>query len=277
MPHLRRCVELAAEAVEAGDFPFGSVLVDASATVLAGGSPATTSFEIDQAGSITVTFQDAFPPGLGPAPVTPSAPAVVVANTNMNLPAYRLCTPQDTGGCPKVGAGDTTFPASDWTLTGSTTATPLFPFSSPYAVYAGMCSADDPGAAHASVTVTGAGSASAVLTLPAIVVRLHATNGQSALTEPAPNGQLVITDTGCGIRYMSNPGPSLAASQAELLLNRATPPSATTGLLEYPGMPSGSYPVCYTAGGQAVSTQVTNKGSGVSVDLSQSSMRSGSC
>jgi len=33
--HLRRCVELAAEAVEAGDHPFGSVLVAANGTVLA--------------------------------------------------------------------------------------------------------------------------------------------------------------------------------------------------------------------------------------------------
>ena len=35
LPHLRRCVELAAEAVEAGDFPFGSVLVAVDGTVLA--------------------------------------------------------------------------------------------------------------------------------------------------------------------------------------------------------------------------------------------------
>lgn len=35
LPHLRRCVELAAEAVEAGDFPFGSVLVAADGAVLA--------------------------------------------------------------------------------------------------------------------------------------------------------------------------------------------------------------------------------------------------
>lgn len=35
LPHLRRCVELAAEAVDAGDFPFGSVLVTADGTVLA--------------------------------------------------------------------------------------------------------------------------------------------------------------------------------------------------------------------------------------------------
>ncbi len=34
LPHLRRCVELAAEAVEWGDFPFGSVLVAADGTVL---------------------------------------------------------------------------------------------------------------------------------------------------------------------------------------------------------------------------------------------------
>ena len=35
LPHLRRCVELAAEAVAAGDFPFGSVLVAGDGTVLA--------------------------------------------------------------------------------------------------------------------------------------------------------------------------------------------------------------------------------------------------
>ena len=35
LPHLRRCVELAAQAVAAGDHPFGSVLVAADGTVLA--------------------------------------------------------------------------------------------------------------------------------------------------------------------------------------------------------------------------------------------------
>ena len=30
LAHLRRCVELAAEAVDAGDEPFGSLLVDAA-------------------------------------------------------------------------------------------------------------------------------------------------------------------------------------------------------------------------------------------------------
>jgi len=35
LPYLRRCVELAAEAVEAGDFPFGSALVASDGTVLA--------------------------------------------------------------------------------------------------------------------------------------------------------------------------------------------------------------------------------------------------
>jgi tRNA(Arg) A34 adenosine deaminase TadA len=33
--HLRRCVALAADALQAGDDPFGSVLVDADGTVLA--------------------------------------------------------------------------------------------------------------------------------------------------------------------------------------------------------------------------------------------------
>jgi tRNA(Arg) A34 adenosine deaminase TadA len=35
LPHLKRCVELATEAVDAGDFPFGSVLTAADGTVLA--------------------------------------------------------------------------------------------------------------------------------------------------------------------------------------------------------------------------------------------------
>jgi tRNA(Arg) A34 adenosine deaminase TadA len=35
MPYLRRCVELAAEAVETGDFPFGSVLVAGNGRILA--------------------------------------------------------------------------------------------------------------------------------------------------------------------------------------------------------------------------------------------------
>jgi len=35
LPHLRRCVELAAQAVDAGDYPFGSVLVAADGRVLA--------------------------------------------------------------------------------------------------------------------------------------------------------------------------------------------------------------------------------------------------
>ncbi|WP_309315997.1 nucleoside deaminase [Streptomyces salinarius] len=35
LPHLRRCVDLAAEALEAGDEPFGSVLVGGDGTVLA--------------------------------------------------------------------------------------------------------------------------------------------------------------------------------------------------------------------------------------------------
>jgi len=35
LPHLRRCVELAAEAVDAGDHPFGSVLVAGDGQILA--------------------------------------------------------------------------------------------------------------------------------------------------------------------------------------------------------------------------------------------------
>jgi tRNA(Arg) A34 adenosine deaminase TadA len=43
LPHLRRCVELAAEAVAAGDFPFGSVLVGEDGRVLAEDSAASST------------------------------------------------------------------------------------------------------------------------------------------------------------------------------------------------------------------------------------------
>jgi tRNA(Arg) A34 adenosine deaminase TadA len=67
LPHLRRCVELAAEAVEAGDFPFGSVLTAADGTVLAeernrevtSGDPTRhPEFELARWASVTITSEE---------------------------------------------------------------------------------------------------------------------------------------------------------------------------------------------------------------------------
>ena len=67
LAHLRRCVELAAEAVGAGDFPFGSVLVAADGTVLAedrnrevtAGDPTRhPEFELARWAATNVTPQD---------------------------------------------------------------------------------------------------------------------------------------------------------------------------------------------------------------------------
>jgi len=65
--YLRRCVELAAEAVDAGDFPFGSVLVAADGTVLAedrnrevsAGDPTRhPEFELARWAAVNMTPQD---------------------------------------------------------------------------------------------------------------------------------------------------------------------------------------------------------------------------
>jgi tRNA(Arg) A34 adenosine deaminase TadA len=67
LPHLRRCVELAAQAVDDGDFPFGSVLVGGDGTVLTedrnrevtGGDPTRhPEFELARWAAANLTPQD---------------------------------------------------------------------------------------------------------------------------------------------------------------------------------------------------------------------------
>jgi Tfp pilus assembly protein PilV len=264
-------------------------------SVVAGSVPTSAPFSIDQAGSINATFTTtwpgsgtAAPTGTGTAPVapaTPTAPALIAFNTNMNAPSYRMCTPADTSGCPVVGAQDQAFPASDWSASGIT-ATPLFPFTSKYSVYAGVCPSDDPnvvaGVTDPTATVPQGASAGVGLTLPAMVVRLYsgtsiANNAEEKL--PA-NTKLTVSDDGCNVDYISNL-TTPAAGQAVLPINTTYTVGTTTsatGLLKYPGMPYGHYTVCYTdANNKIYSKSVTNSGSGVIVSLLAGSTVTGTC
>jgi prepilin-type N-terminal cleavage/methylation domain-containing protein len=239
------------------------------ATVSPGTTPASRAFSLDVPGSITTTFTDAFPIAGLTAPATPTAPDVVAFNTNMTGVQYRMCTVDDGATCPAVGNQDTSFPAADWTGTGGqVVASPLFPYTSPYTVYAGSCTNDDPnlvssGAASdssASVTEGGNASPSPAVVLPAMVVKLWSGTAAAPGSEQAlpVAWHVALTDTGCNVEYntANNSAATLPAGQAALPLNAHYPSLGAddTGLLEYPGMPYGAYSVCVDNGSKKVVT-----------------------
>jgi hypothetical protein len=108
-----------------------------------------------------------------------------------------------------------------------------------------------------------------------MVVRLHTgTTVTSASEEALPGGShLVVTDTGCSLRYAGN------SSLLPLLTTITTAAGIDYGLLKNPGMPYGAYTVCYDNGTQHNSATVTNTGSGEVVDLfaGASALSSGVC
>lgn len=237
----------------------------ASPSVTAGSTAsAPTQFQLDAAASAAFTTKVLFPSGLTPnSSAGATVPAVVLFNTNMSAPQYRVCAAADAAGCPIVGHPDSSFASPS-----TSGATSLFPFTSPYSAYAGVCSSDEPalpqnGGTDASLTVTTTPVASAQLTLPAMVVRLHSgTTITSASEEALPVGShLVITDTGCNLRYAGN-------SSLLPLLTTVTRGGATDyGVLQNPGMPYGSYTACYDNGTKHYAATVTNKSPGEVVDL----------
>lgn len=253
----------------------------ASIPVAAGTAPTSASFQVDQAGSITYTIQ--YPSGAAIAPpngLTPMATGVVAFNTNMNLPSYRVCTFTDAT-CPVVGNPDKSFPAADWgTLGSQIVATPVFPFTSPYSVYAGTCSAEDPShvtggpSSDVSATVIGGQNTNATVTVPPMVVKLYSgTSSTPGSEEAVPNGsELLITDP-CGTKYYGylagTTPPAVSAGQGNLPLNPGYPATASvTGLLSYPGLPYGGYTVCYDNGTKHYQpAAITNTGVGETVKL----------
>jgi hypothetical protein len=113
-------------------------------------------------------------------------------------------------------------------------------------------------------------------TLPAMVVKLYSgTSSSPGAEEALPTGaHLVITDSGCGVGYRTanNGLTTVSAGQAALPLNSSYPNLGTndTGILEYPGMPYGTYSVCYDNGKgktYSVPSTVTNSGSGEVVNV----------
>jgi Tfp pilus assembly protein PilV len=128
-------------------------------------------------------------------------------------------------------------------------ADPLFPFSSPDAVYAGGCQANNPnpddvvGApgedALASVQVMAGQVAAAEIQLPSLKLLVLSGTGTGSPGTPVSGASVVLTDTAC------------AAEGQTVKINRTT--DATGGLAD-PGLPWSTYNICVAKSGKASTT-----------------------
>ena len=277
---------------------------DTTTATVASGTTAANAVTVALAtpGAASFSFTDLWPAGVSPAaayaPIATS-PSVVLASGSLSTPSTIICSPQDTSGCPSVLGADSSWTSSAWTTTnnGTWTAMPLAPYT--YAAYAGICSSDEPalptfGATDASTAVTSGATTGTTLALPSIVVRLYGGTGVPGILgallplsplagseQALPSGsKLVITDTGCAEHYVGGPSVAVPSGDSYLPINpspQLTGGANDTGLLGTPGMPYGSYTVCYQNGSKDTQVTLPNKGSGEIVDLYNGSLATGTC
>ncbi|MCB0874891.1 MAG: SpaA isopeptide-forming pilin-related protein [Solirubrobacterales bacterium] len=161
------------------------------------------------------------------------------------------------------------------------TATPVFPFSSPYAVYAGNCAANNPNpddltnppaaAAMADVSVVAGQTANATIQLPALNLTVMSGNSSGNPGSPVNGATVKVTDTECTVG--GNPV-------------KRTLTTNSSGKLDTPGLPYGTYDVCAyrpstnrknTASNIEVKTTATDTNLTIYVGSFASGSSSGSC
>lgn len=184
-------------------------------TSVVGQSTNTVVLQYADPGSIPVTFTTR----VGGSLVASKADSIMIFNTGMSTPK--------TFGTPG-------------TLATTITATGLFPFSSPDAVYAGTCEADNPNPnddepppvpqAVASVTVPAGGSAPTTIQLPALFITVR--SGTSSFNQ----GSLV---SGATVRVADGNCPDDPTTGF-----KRTFTTNAQGTLADPGLPYSDYDVC---------------------------------
>jgi Tfp pilus assembly protein PilV len=213
----------------------------------------TMVLQYDDPGSIPVSFRTRVAGNLVPS----SADSVMAFNTGM--------TAGKAFGAPGSPAA-------------TITATPLFPFTSPYAVYAGTCAGDNPNptgqpnppgaAAIANVIVPQAGSQPATIELPALHLTVWSGTDASTPGSPVPDARVRVGDINCtdggGAPFMRT-----------LTTNSA-------GQLPDPGLPYSAYDVCADNGSKHVSVsgvnvQDLNAGTPLDLYLGSGSAVTGAC
>ena len=212
----------------------------------------TLALQYDFGGKVAVKFQTR----VGGELVPSSADAVVAFNSGMQK-AKAFGTP----GTPSA----------------EVTASPLFPFTSAYTVYAGSCTENNPNlsgeldseSAIAEPLVSAAATTAATIELPA----LHLTAWSGTEAEPGTRvagAQVKITDSKCAAEGAK---PRIATTNSE-------------GEIPDPGLPFSTYDVCVASGGKHVSVpslsvpkdpQEMEAGTTLSVFLGASGALSGGC
>jgi Tfp pilus assembly protein PilV len=171
--------------------------------------------------------------------ITSSADSVIVSNTGMTL--NKQFTPP--GGVR---------------ATSITTTATLFPFTSPYAIYAGTCASNNPPAGpmlgNATVPVGGAGTLASpgYIQLPSLQVTVK--NGTAAVS----GAKVTARDTGCNLTRT---------------LTSSTDSNGQVPVAGDIGLPYGTYSVCATGGGKKRTTTVSltsagSTGTPLTIDLS---------
>ncbi len=184
-------------------------------TSVIGQSTNTVVLQYANPGSIPVSFTSR----VGGSLVASKADSVMVFNTGM--------TAADQFGT----AG---------TLASTITATPLFPFSSPDTVYAGLCEGDNPNPnaafpapvpqAIANVTVPAGASSPATIQLPALFITVR--SGTSSFNQ----GSLV---SGATVTVSDDNCPNSPTTGYERVFT-----TNSSGTLANPGLPYSTYDVC---------------------------------
>lgn len=188
----------------------------------------TVALQYDRPGTIDVGFETWV--GGEPEPVEAEFDSVVVFNTGMSV-AKTFGSP----GSPKA----------------EVSATTLFPFTSPYAVYAGTCEANNPNPggepepppAIADALVSPGGKTPVTLQLPPLDLTVWSGDGETEGEVPVKGAEVVVDDVGCPVEN--------EAEETEPLRRTFTTDEA--GGLDDPGLPYGKYDVCAFYGGKHVS------------------------
>jgi Tfp pilus assembly protein PilV len=188
-------------------------------------SSAKKSFEFASAGELAVKFESPV------AKTKVSGETFLALNTGISSPSYKVFG--------EVGKSAATVESPK----------KLFPFTSPYTVYAGSCPADAPTvngqSSNPTLTVPAGGRAEGTVPLPpvsSITVKDGTASGSPGSLLSGAAG--TITDTGCA---------------AEGITVKRAFTTNSEGKMPYPGLPYGKYSMCVTAtiSGQARKSTVT--------------------
>jgi hypothetical protein len=210
---------------------------------VAAGSLTTVEMLYDRRATGTINVTTVIPPSSTPQP-DPTA-GITMAH---NLLDAKFCTVPATAPDPDVydprplPTGDL---ATGWNVE-------LFPFTSPYKVYAGRCTWADPARYGAAATPFS-------LSTPAITP--GGSIGTMTVREPATNLRVTRGGSGSGTNrsgayiHAYPTGADCNSPSNEIVLG----PTQSSGIVQYPGLPFGDYELCadWRSGGSYWKTTTT--------------------